>query len=368
MIGLYVHVPFCVQKCHYCDFVIAAGASADKRSEFLDCLESEARRWADSLGERIFETVYVGGGTPSTLRPAEVERLFRIVRKNFRIKKDAEVTFEVNPGDLDDVGAGFINRVSLGAQSFNDATLKEINRAHDARDTHRSFQALRKRGFKNINLDLILSLPGETLADVQNSLREAVRLGPEHLSLYELTIEPNTVFGRRFQRGKLPLPDEDLQLEILAWAREFLAVEGYRHYELLNYARPGFESRHNRLYWANGEYLGLGPGAFSCLGGRRFRHSRSVSEYLKKARAGDWRAAESEVLDPPAREIESFLLALRLAEGASRGRFGDLLPRLVKNLAELETKGLLVQDAQSVRLTPRGQLFAETVFSELSVC
>ena len=278
---------------------------------------------------------------------------------------------EANPGDIDQALADNylrlgVNRVSLGAQSFRDATLRRLNRCHSEKDISDSFHILRKAGFRNISLDLILSLPGETLEDVQRSLRELLKLNPEHVSLYELTIEEKTVFGDLHKKGKLKLPNEDLQIEMLTLARETLKKVGYDHYELLSYAKPGFRSRHNRIYWANQEYLGLGPGAFSYLDGRRFRNSSSYTEYLKKINENDWSAFEEEKLDREKKDTESFLLSLRLKEGARAARFRSLMKRSNKNLKTLEEKGLIEKKNGTIRLTGRGQFFAETVFTELS--
>ena len=371
MTGLYIHVPFCRKKCHYCNFVIApAGPDASHRV-FLDALEKEATHAAPRFSETIFDTVYLGGGTPSTLRAGEFERLFRILKMHFFWKKEAELTCEVNPGDVDLDRAfllkGFgINRVSLGAQSFHDETLQRLNRAHNAGEIESSFRALRDAGFKNISMDLMLSLPGESWELAHASLEQAVALGPEHISLYELTLEEKTVFGRLHHEGKLELPGEEEQLEMLSKARLFLQEAGYRHYELLNYAKPGFESRHNLLYWANEDYLGLGPGATSYFDGRRFKNSDSYEQYQEKIMRDDWSAREEEVLDEQKKETESFLLALRLTEGADAGRFRSMLERRKDEIDSLCEKGLLSVDDDKIRLSSRGQFMAETVFTELS--
>ena len=368
MTGLYVHVPFCLKKCHYCNFVITLSKG---RGEFLDSLAAEAAHAAGSFEGRDFQTLYVGGGTPSALSVPETRELFSILHKNFSLKKTEEQTWEANPLDVTEEKAACwrelgINRVSLGAQSFRDKTLEAINRDHTSNTIHRAAEILRKEGFGNLSVDLILSLPNETVEDVTFSLNEAMKLRPQHVSLYELTIEKKTVFGSWHEQGRLSRPCEEEQIKMLALARDFLKEEGFIHYELLSHAKPGFESWHNRIYWANREYLGLGPGAFSYWGGRRFRHSGSYEEYVGKIQKKDWSAREEETLDAQAKEIESFLLALRLAEGAAADRFKSLLKKMEKNLEALQEKGLLLRDRRSIRLTPKGQLFAETVFSELS--
>ncbi len=371
MIGLYLHIPFCKKKCHYCDFVITTNRLSATRLTFIASLEKEIAHSRDFLSGKTFETFYIGGGTPSVLSAGELEEIFSLVRKNFKLREDAEITCEVNPGDMTAekaaayAGLG-INRASLGAQSFNDRTLKLINRDHSSKDILKSVHILRSVGFENISLDLILSLPEETLLDVKHSLNKLVSLGPEHVSLYELTIEEKTVFGNEFRKGRLKLPGEETQLEMLSFARKFLKEKGFCHYELLSYAKPGFRSRHNLLYWANEETLGLGPGAFSYFNGRRFRHSSSVDEYFEKIGNNDWSACEQETLHADKREIESFLLALRLSEGAPLSRFQPVMDKFQGNITGLIEKGLLERTRDRVCLTARGQFFAETVFTELS--
>src|SRR3989338_2849950 len=301
--SLYLHVPFCIKKCHYCNFVVTTSGSGDKQTEFLSSLEKEIDHTRDRFRNVFFETLYLGGSTPSSLSEETLEELLSLVGSHFKFKKDAERSCEVNPGDLDEKKIKVLKkfgfrRISLGAQTFNEDTLKRLNRAHGAEDTLRSYELLRKSGFQNINMDFILSLPGETIEDVKHSLGKAVRLGVEHISLYELTIEEHTVFGDQHRKGRLGLPDEDTQMKLLLFARDFLKQNNFEHYELLNYAKPGFQSRHNLLYWANEDYLGLGPGAFSYFDGRRFRSSTSVDEYLEKMRREDWTPHEEEVLTP----------------------------------------------------------------------
>ena len=372
MTGLYIHIPFCTKKCHYCNFVVTTANTPESHTAFLSALEKEIIHTAAHFQNADFDTLYLGGGTPSVMSREETTALFDLLRKNFRFRKDAEITCEINPGDIDrekaeNTHAMGVNRVSLGAQSFQDATLKRLNRTHAVKDISASFQLLREVGFKNIGLDLMLSLPQETLEDVKNSLDQLIRLGPEHVSLYELTIEEKTVFGSLFKTGKLSLPDEDHQIQMLSHARTALKKAGFRHYELLNYAKPGFESRHNRIYWNNQEYLGLGPGAYSYIHGRRFMYAANVADYLEKTEKGDWAVFEEEQLTLEKKEAESFLLALRLLEGADTGRFHSLMERMKDNIGKLEEKELLSRGNGRIRLTDRGQFFAETVFSELAV-
>lgn len=378
MIGLYVHLPFCAKKCHYCDFTIAIAGSRETHARLLSALEREIDERAPSVAGRVFETLYLGGGTPTALRADEITRALAALRRAFCWKDGAEVTCEANPGDVDRTlarelaGLG-VNRASLGAQSFNDATLGKMNRSHRASDTGASLEALRGAGIVNVNLDLMLALPGETLPDVERSLAECVRLGPEHVSLYELAIEPRTQFAKLALAGRLERPSEDEALEMIAAARRLLAARGFEHYELLNHAKPGFRSRHNLLYWANSEYLGLGPGAWSYLGGRRFRIASDVADYIAKAERGDWTPCDEDRVPPDERENESLLLALRLVEGAEISRFARAIALRADEIERLADANLLERlpagqagAAGRLRLTERGRLLAETVFTELS--
>lgn len=371
MAGLYLHIPFCSRKCHYCNFVITRAGSAEKHSHFLDALEREMDAAAPLARGLRFETLYVGGGTPSALSIGESRRVLAAVGRCFDVASDAEITWEANPADTHREKAAAwksfgVNRVSLGAQSFHDDTLKRLNRDHDAAGIREAFGALRAEGFSNVSLDLMLSLPGDTLDRVRESLEAAVELSPEHISLYELVIEPGTVFERLFKRGRLALPKEDTELEALVFARDFLKEKGYTHYELLSYAKSGYASRHNLIYWKNEEYLSFGPGATSYRQGRRWKTALSVEEYMKKAEKGDWTAAEEETLAEDKKEIESLLLALRLSEGVSIARFAKTLNALKPAVDGLVVQGLVVHDGAKLKLTPRGQFFAETVFTELS--
>ncbi len=371
MIGLYVHIPFCQKKCHYCNFVIALAGSHDSRRAFAEALHHEIERQSAYFQETTFETLYIGGGTPSRLEPTELEWLFHELKRNFKFRPGAEITCEVNPGDVGLDKAMLlrklgVNRVSLGAQTFHDDTLQHLNRTHLSGDIGSCFRYLRDAGIENISLDLILALPGEFWDRAKDSLEKAVALKPDHISLYELTIEEKTVFGELHRQDRLNLPSEEEQFEILENARQFLKGCGYQHYELLSFAKPGFESKHNQLYWANEEYLGLGPGAFSYINGKRYRFADSYESYVSKIQAGDWSLFEEEILSEEKKLIESFLLALRLKEGAAAARFEPLLHEFKEEIESLEERGLLIRENGRVRLTEKGKFFAETVFAELS--
>lgn len=370
MRGLYLHIPFCLQKCHYCDFVITVDRSPETRERFFRAVEREADQAAQRHGRLQFDTLYLGGGTPSALSPDEMGRLFGIVRERFAVDAEAEVTCEVNPGDVDAkklaaYRALGINRISVGAQSFNDPLLAEMNRPHDASAIEETASTLRKLGFLNVSLDLILRLPGQTLKDAQDSVERAVALGSTQVVLYDLGVHEKTVYGRRLQRGELKLPDEAAHERMFARAEEILEQAGYLHYEVANFARPGFESRHNLLYWTNQEYLGLGPGAFCYLNGVRRQFARGVGRYLAKCEAGDWTNDEQEQISDENREIETLLTGLRLSRGVELNGFPIVRPRLEPALRELSDQGLVETAAGRAALTRRGRYVAESVIGKI---
>lgn len=368
--GLYVHIPFCVQKCFYCDF-----ATAPYRRSVVEAFLDALRREADFYAFRIrqpFTSVFFGGGTPSLLTGDQLKDLVAFLRATFSFLPDAEVSLEANPGSLDaakleayrDAG---VNRLSLGAQVFDDATLRLLGREHTTKHISESYHLARSAGFENLNLDLIFGLPGQQLSDWQKTLYTALELVPEHLSLYGLTVEPKTVFAYRQRRGELSLPDEETQAKMYEWSLDVLETAGYRHYEISNFAKPGYESRHNRLYWENAPYLGLGPGAWSYLDGERYGNLRSLGGYLKRLGEGFLPVGERERLTGRAARAETVIQALRLREGVSfrfyRERYGsDLLVDFGEVIFPLRAAGLLERTPTHLRLTRKGLLLSDEVF------
>jgi oxygen-independent coproporphyrinogen-3 oxidase len=330
-VSLYLHFPFCVRKCRYCDF-LSGPAAAKEREEYIQtlCLEIELRAAEVPAG---VDTVFIGGGTPSLMTPDQAERVMAAIRRSYVLADDAEISMEVNPGTADaDKLCAFrkvgINRLSIGVQSFDDGELKLLGRIHTADQAREIMSAAREAGFQNINLDLMSALPGQSVLSWERSLQEAVRQAPEHISAYSLIIEEGTPFAAM----ALPaLPSEEEDREMYHFTKHFLASNGYRRYEISNYAREGFECRHNCGYWTGHDYLGLGLGASSCLGGERFRNPDRMEEYREAVkRICDDRS------DPPAfsamrcgREIltskdrmeEFMFLGLRMTDGVSEKEF-----------------------------------------------
>jgi oxygen-independent coproporphyrinogen-3 oxidase len=282
--ALYVHIPFCTAKCTYCDFNSYAGQDS-LMAPYAAAVAKEAVLWSPRLKGRRASTVFFGGGTPSLLPLPEMKVIVEALRANFDIAADAEVSLEANPGTVDaahlqglrDLG---FNRISFGVQSFHEPELRQLERIHDAQEVEDAYRWAREAGFTNVNLDLIYGLAGQTMAGWQENLEKALALGPEHLSLYALTLEEGTPLTRDVERGRSAGPDLDLQADMFEWSRERMANAGFRHYEVSNWARPGRECRHNLTYWHNGDWLGLGAGAHSHLFEERFADAASPSRYI----------------------------------------------------------------------------------------
>lgn len=369
--GLYLHIPFCRVKCHYCNFVITLDRSASMRERFLSALEKEISMARTRYGDLFFETLYFGGGTPSALDTGEFSRVVNALRGSFSLEALKEFTVEINPGDVDaEKIKAFkkqgVNRASVGAQAFQQPLLETMGRPHGASEIHETVKLLKKEGIENISLDLIFRLPGQDVNAFCASLDEALSLEPAQMTLYDLEVHEKTRFGLMQKKGGLALPGEDAHFEMFEKAAEKLRAAGYRHYELLSFARPGFESRHNMLYWENQDYLGLGPGAFSYLEGTRYQFSESVPQYLKKCEAGDWVPAVSDTLTPAKKEVESLLTGLRLDRGVDLRAFPLIHESLKPVLAELVGGGLIAAEGERIFLTFRGRALAETVFLRLT--
>lgn len=372
MLGLYVHIPYCLRKCYYCNFTTVANAPLSERQRYFEALECQIAHVRSRYGELFFDTLYLGGGTPSFLQADEMACLLGFIRSAFAFREGCEATCEVNPGDTSDEKLQLfrrhgINRISLGAQSFSDALLSQVGRIHDRRAIYETLDRLAKHGFVNVSLDLMLRLPGQKVQDVKDSIQAAVDLNVKQVVLYDLNVHRETVFGQRQLRGQLHLPSEELHEEMFQAAQERLIAAGFRQYEVTSFAKPGFESQHNLIYWHNQDYLGLGPGAFSYLGGKRTQFALTVSRYIDKCSRGDWSNDEEDEPSPQEREIETVLTGLRLQEGVEVMKFSLIRNHLQKEILFLESQDLLYEEAGRVFLTRRGRFLAETVFTHLSL-
>ena len=317
--GLYVHVPFCLTRCGYCDFNAYAGLD-ELKPRYLRALLAEADLVAPCWTEQAFASVFLGGGTPTTMEVADLKALLVRVRDRFATEEQAEVTVEANPDTVDRsklaglLEAGY-NRLSMGAQSFDLAVLGALERVHSPASVRRAMADARAAGYANVNLDLIYGANGETLESWERTLREAIALAPDHVSAYALTIEPSTRLGRKVQSGVAPAPDGDAQADMFGVACELLAEAGYGHYEVSNWARPGFECVHNLGYWERRPYVGLGAGAHSYRDDHRWWNARPPEEYLARVESGDVPVGGEERLEPDDAYLEEVFLRLRILEG-----------------------------------------------------
>lgn len=337
------------------------------RGRFFRALEKELKQAHARYGRLVFDTFYLGGGTPSLLSEKEMSDLIALVRRHFDFKTGYEFTCEFNPGDADEAkiktfaGLG-INRVSLGTQAFQEKHLKNTGRLHTAADSYETAALLKKTGITNISFDFILGLPGQTLEEARFSLEEAIRLGASQVSLYDLEIHEKTFWGKEREKGKISTAPEELRAGFFQLAVEILSGAGYQQYEISTFAKPGFESRHNLIYWHNENYLGLGPGAFSYMRGIRSQFSLDVPQYLAKCEKGDWVPAVSEELSDEKKEIETLITGLRLREGISLDRFKVISDRLAAGLRELSGHGLLKEKNGRLFLTEKGRFMPESTF------
>ncbi len=380
--GIYLHVPFCVRKCRYCDFVTYAGRS-NLIPAYVDALigeiEAAPRQWTGQLPP--VSSVFWGGGTPSLLPPADFARIHATIERVFgwrTTRDEVEITIEANPETVDrdywlaarDAG---VNRISLGVQSFQPRGVLALDRDHDATAAINALETARQAGIDNVSFDLIFGWAGQTAADWQADLAQATALAPSHMSLYALTIEEGSALFADIARGRVRAPDDDQQADFYEQATAHLTDAGYEGYEISNWARrpagspPGTNrSRHNSLYWRNGEYLGFGVGAHSHFRGRRFGNGRLIRRYIDEVRAGTPRPTLDETIDTPTAMAETMMLGLRLAEGVSHAAFRqrhghDLEATYGTQLAALAPLGVLTNTDGHVRLTTRGRLVANEV-------
>lgn len=381
-VGVYVHVPFCERICPYCDFAVVAAPRLENETQrrYVDALLRELEASAEAFDGRALATLYLGGGTPSLLLPGQLARVLDAVCARFGAECDSvEITLEANPSSLERAQlSGFrevgVNRLSLGVQSFNAPVLQRLGRAHRAEESHLAIEAARAAGFSNLSLDLIFGAPGGSAAQLERDLEAVLAAAPEHVSAYQLTVEPQTPFELAAERGQFTLPEADEAAALMERIRERLASGGFERYEVSNYAQPGFASRHNQRYWLREPVLGLGLGAVTSEPGRsgaphgtRRANTRELPRYLEAVEQGRSAAASVEVLDPRTARGEAVFLALRRAQGLSARAFVRAFgepPRhwFAAEIATLADAGLL-QEAPGgdLALTARGFLLADEV-------
>jgi len=366
---LYVHVPFCVRKCGYCAFH-SGPFSAPEAERYVELVLRELDGRGKALGRRAVETVYIGGGTPSLLTPAQIGAILEGAAARFDLEAGAEITLEANPesalktGFLAAVRSLGVNRLSLGVQSLRDDLLAMLGRSHDAARARRAARAAREAGFANLSLDMIWGLPGQDVSAWLADLAGIVALAPEHVSCYGLSLEEGAPLAESVNAGRLFLPDEEEGARMYLEGSAYLESEGFGHYEISNYARPGRESRHNRGYWSGRDYLGLGPAAVSTLDGRRWANPAGLDEYARTVAAGVEREG-TEVLTADVRRQEMVMLALRTRDGLDLQEFmaatGIEFPRRDPAVERLRSSGLVRLGAGRLQLTREGMLVSNSV-------
>lgn len=371
-LGIYIHVPFCKRKCAYCDFNAYSGLGS-LAAPYVRALEADIR--SGPHPGRLVQSVFFGGGTPTFLPAPDLARLLDAVASTWSLQADAEVTVEANPTSADarrfaELRRAGFNRVSIGVQAFDDDLLRAVDREHTAAEAVAAVDTARKARFDNVSLDLMFGLPGQTQAQWEATLERALELGTPHLSVYALTLEPGTRFERLHAGGKLVLPGEEAELAMYESAITRLREAGFEHYEVSNFAWPGYRARHNLLYWRNGEYLGFGAGAVSYVDGRRWTREKQPGRYIQKVGSGADLAVEAESLDGEAAVAETLILGLRLLEGLDlrrvARRFGaEALSTAQEHLDALEREGYLRREGDRVRVTHRGLLFSDHVALQL---
>ncbi len=371
-IGIYIHIPFCKQKCYYCDFLSFAKCE-NKVDEYIKSLinEIENNKIENEKKQNIqVSTVYIGGGTPSIIHEDYIEQIVQTIRKKFNVLKNAEVTIEINPGTVNEkkiqkyreVG---INRLSIGLQSTNDKILNEIGRIHNFEQFKQTYITARENGFENINVDLMLALPNQTVQDLRESIENIIELNPEHISVYSLILEENTKLEQLVSKGELKLPDDDVEREMYWYVKNKLEEKGYKHYEISNFAKKGYESKHNLNCWNQMEYLGFGLGAHSYFEDKRYSNTNNLDEYI----IGKNQIEIHEIQNLYDKQKEYMMLGLRKIDGV---KISDFKNKFVQNplyifrneLEKLAEENLIIVNLDSIKLTNKGIDLANLVWEE----
>ncbi|MBF7097406.1 radical SAM family heme chaperone HemW [Alkalibacter mobilis] len=370
--SVYIHIPFCRQKCHYCDFLSFAGAQA-RAEEYTSALLNEMEAKSDFMKEKEIETVYFGGGTPSSIDEKFIEKILTKLRKAQSVSKNAEITIELNPGTITEDKIALymevgINRFSIGLQSSVDSELEKIGRIHNYEDFLDGFNLLRKMGAKNISVDLMTGLPGQSLESFNEGLEKVFKLDPEHLSCYGLILEEGTLLWKRHINKEFEIDDElerDMYKLLVSKSRE----RGYEHYEISNFAKPGFRSAHNTVYWNLDEYIGLGLGAHSFADNLRFSNTADFEEYVNSSNNNKDVTINKILVDRKSLMEEFMFLGLRKIEGISfqdfKTKFGnDIHDFYGKAIEKLLKQKLLLESGEGIKLSVKGLDFANIVFRE----
>ena len=375
---LYLHIPFCVRKCNYCDFFSASGTPKEQ-ADYVSAMIQEIQSYQELSGEYEVQTIFLGGGTPSLLTPEQIEKIFTTIYHIFSVNENAEITMEMNPGTVDieklrAMKAAGVNRLSIGLQSAQNEELKMLGRIHTYEEFLETWRLTEQAGFKNRNIDLMSALPGQTMESYEDTLSKVLALEPEHISAYSLILEEGTVFYDWYEKGKLDrgawkLPSEEEEYAMGELTIQRLAEAGMHRYEISNYAKSGKECRHNLGYWDRVEYLGIGAGSSSLIKGERFDHIRDRKAYIEKIRNGEPILIDREILSVESQMEEFMYLGLRKIEGVSRTDFQNYFGKNVDDvygeiLDKLEEEQLLEFSGDRIRLTHRGMDVSNCVLAE----
>ena len=375
---LYLHIPFCVRKCNYCDFFSASGTEEEQEA-YVSAMVQEIQSYQELSGEYEVQTIFLGGGTPSLLTPEQIEKIFITIYHIFSVNENAEITMEMNPGTVDieklrAMKAAGVNRLSIGLQSAQNEELKMLGRIHTYEEFLETWRLTEQAGFKNRNIDLMSALPGQTIESYEDTLSKVLALEPEHISAYSLILEEGTVFYDWYEKGKLDrgawkLASEEEEYAMGELTIQRLAEAGMHRYEISNYAKPGKECRHNLGYWDRVEYLGIGAGSSSLIKGERFDHIRDRKAYIQKIRNGESILIDRELLSVESQMEEFMYLGLRKIEGVSRTDFQNYFGKNVDDvygeiLDKLEEEQLLEFSGNRIRLTHRGMDVSNCVLAE----
>lgn len=372
-LGIYIHIPFCKSKCSYCDFT--SFANKERMIEkYIECLKKEIKE--NKEDNYIVDTIYIGGGTPSFIDSKYIKQIVETVKTKFKIKEEAEITIEVNPGTvneekLKDYKETGINRISIGLQSTNNKILKQIGRIHTYEEFLNTYNLVRKVGFKNINVDLMLALPNQTLEELEESVEKVIKLNPEHISIYSLILEEGTKMEELVDNKKIQLPSDELERKMYWDIKNKLEQNGYIHYEISNFSKKGFESKHNTNCWNQKEYLGFGLSAHSYINNERFCNTNNIEEYIKNIENNNIKSNIQicEVQNEEEKKKEYMLLGLRKIEGVNIGEFKNKFidnPIYLyrKELEKLVNEDLIEIDLNNIKLTSKGLDLANLVWEE----
>ena len=376
-LGIYIHIPFCKQKCYYCDFVSYANKE-EKIQEYIECLQKEIEMESEKYKNEEYEitTIYIGGGTPSFIDASYIERIINTIKQNYKLYENPEITIEVNPGTINEEKIRKykdieINRISIGLQTTKDNLLKQIGRIHTYEEFLNCYKIVKKIGIDNINVDLMLGLPNQTLEDLKEGLIEVINLKPNHISLYSLILEENTILEKMVRQNMAKLPEEDLEREMYWTTKNILEKNGYIHYEISNFSKEGYESKHNLNCWNQKEYLGFGVAAHSYIKNKRYCNTNNIEEYIKNVQNGKILNNRTicEIQNKIEEQKEYMLLGLRKIQGVDIQEFKNKFidnPIYIfhKELEKLVKEELVEIDLNQIKLTSKGLDFANLVWEE----